>query len=196
MTHYFTDNSGLESDPIRFTYYFDNEVFHFTGDRGVFSKDKIDYGSYVLIKNVYRRELGACILDLGCGYGPIGIILKRFHPQAKTVLVDVNPRAVELAKKNALDNDTAVEAAVCDDITSLPDTFDSIICNPPIRAGKDLIFSLYSKAHLKLRECGDLYIVVQKKQGARSHISYLQTFFTEVDVLDKDGGYYVIQAHK
>ncbi len=196
MTHYFTDNSSLDSDPVSFDYYLGNEKFVFTSDRGVFSKGKIDYGSYVLIKNVVPRSLGTEILDLGCGYGPIGIILKRFHEDANVTLVDVNPRAADLARRNAKENHEDVTVFVEEDIARLGITFDSVILNPPIRAGKETVFSLYRKAHETLRDGGDLYIVIQKKQGAESSRKYLETFFTEVQVLDHDGGYLVMKALK
>ena len=81
MNHYYTDNRDLDSKRKQFEYYFDNEVFRFTTDNGVFSKDNVDYGSYILIKTIYKNDLGRSLLDLGSGYGPIGIILKRFNPE-------------------------------------------------------------------------------------------------------------------
>ena len=86
MTHYFTDNSDLKSEPIRFDYCFDNEEFIFHSDSGVFSKEKVDYGSVVLIRNVLKHSPGTDVLDLGCGYGPVGIILKRLHPEVKMTM--------------------------------------------------------------------------------------------------------------
>ena len=83
MNHYYTDNSELNSERKEFTYYFDNEVFRFTTDNGVFSKNNVDYGTYILIRSIYRKDLGHSLLDLGSGYGPIGIILKRFHPETE-----------------------------------------------------------------------------------------------------------------
>ena len=100
MSHYYTDNNNLPSNRKIFDYYFDNEVFSFTTDNGVFSKDNVDYGSYVLLKTIYRLDLGKSLLDLGSGYGPIGIILKRFNPNVDIEMVDVNSRATELAKIN------------------------------------------------------------------------------------------------
>ena len=196
MAHYYTDNRSLPSDRKEFSYCFDNENFVFVTDIGVFSKGSIDYGTYLLMKAVYRRDLGQKILDLGCGYGPVGIILKRFFPQCDCTMVDVNHRALELAQINCERNSTPNQVSFSDDITALHNTFDSIILNPPIRAGKVVVYDLYQKSHDVLRENGSLYIVVQKKQGADSHKKKLEELFRNVDILDKDGGYVVIQADR
>lgn len=196
MTHYYTDNIDLKSDRFVFEYYFDNEHFTFTSDNGVFSKNNIDYGSYLLIKNIYKLNLGTNILDLGCGYGPIGIILKKFNNEANIQMVDVNSRAVELSKINCKNNGINNDAFVCDDIETININFDSIVLNPPIRAGKIVIYSLYEKSYLKLNNGGSLYIVIQKKHGAESTIKKLKELFKEVTILDKDSGYFTIQATK
>ena len=196
MTHYYTDNSDLDSKRSSFDYYFDNEKFTFTTDIGVFSKSDVDYGSYLLIKNTYKRVLGNKLLDLGCGYGPIGIIIKRFNPDIDTTLVDVNSRAIELAKINGSLNKTKLNIHLCKDILTLNTLFDSIILNPPVRAGKVVIYDLYEKSYMSLNDGGSLYIVIQKKQGADSSIKKLNELFKEIKILDKDGGYRVIQAIK
>jgi len=195
MAHYYTDNKDLQSNRKEFTYYFDDEVFRFTTDNGVFSKNAVDFGSYVLIKNVYKRHLGDSLLDLGCGYGPIGIILKRFNPELNVEMVDVNSRASELALLNCQNNKVNIRVHLCDDILTLDHKFDSILLNPPIRAGKSVIYGLYEKSKEMLNNEGSLYIVIQKKQGAASSISKLETLFNCVNVIGKDGGYQVIEAH-
>ena len=147
MSHYYTDNSDLESKLKTFDYYFDNEQFKFTTDNGVFSKGNVDYGSYLLIKNTFRKALGKQVLDLGCGWGPIGIIIKRFNQDVDVTAVDINPRAIKLTCLNAIENKTLIKACLCTDILSLNLLFDSIILNPPIRAGKLVIYDLYDKAY-------------------------------------------------
>lgn len=196
MSHYYTDNSQLASSPRSFDYYFDNEKFIFTTDNGVFCKENVDYGSYLLIKNTFRQALGNKLLDLGCGWGPVGIIIKRFNPDIEVTAVDVNSRAVELTNLNAVQNKTLIKACLCTDILTLNLLFDSIILNPPIRAGKVVIYDLYDKAYHTLRENGSLYIVIQKKQGASSSVNKLSELFKTVTVLNREGGYWVIQAIK
>ena len=195
MAHYFTENSNLASNKKDFDYYFNNEVFRFTTDNGVFSKANVDYGSYILIKTIYSLDLGKSLLDLGSGYGPIGIILSRFHLETKTEMVEVNSRAVELSVLNAKNNNVDIKVHLCEDILELDHNFDTITLNPPIRAGKAVIYSLYEKSSMKLNENGHLYIVIRKAQGANSSIKKLETLFKEVVVIDSDGGYQVIAAH-
>ena len=196
MNHYYTDNSDLDSDRKEFTYYFDNEVFRFTTDNGVFSKENVDYGSYILIRSIYKKDLGENVLDLGAGYGPIGIILKRFQPALAVEMAEVNPRAVELAILNSTNNKTDIKVHLCDDITSLAHKFDTIVLNPPIRAGKAVIYDLYEKSKEMLKGNGHLYIVIRKAQGAKSSIAKLETLFSTVTVIEKDSGYFVIDSCK
>ena len=195
MTHYYTDNSNLVSNKKEFDYYFDNEVFRFTTDNGVFSKGNVDYGSYILIKTIYKRNLGKSFLDLGSGYGPIGIIIKHFNPDVDVEMVDVNSRATELAVLNCKNNKTDIKVHLCENILELDHNFDTISLNPPIRAGKKVIYDLYDKSKEKLTDKGHLYIVIRKAQGAGSSISKLETLFNNVVVINKDGGYYVIDCY-
>ena len=197
MNHYYTDNKDLRSERKEFTYYFDNEVFRFTTDNGVFSKEGVDYGSYILIRTVYKRDLGSSLLDLGSGYGPIGIVLKRFQPQLQVEMAEVNSRAVELSILNNRNNHTEdIKVHLCEDILTLDHSFDTIVLNPPIRAGKTVIYGLYEKAHEMLNENGHLYIVIRKAQGAMSSMKKLETLFENVTVIEKDKGYLVIDSRK
>lgn len=196
MSHYYTDNKNLKSNPKTFEYVFDNEVFKFTTDHGVFSMDHVDYGTYVLLKAIYRKALGNKILDLGCGFGPIAIIIGRFHKDALIDMVDVNTRALELCQANALQNCISATAYLTDNILSLNKQYNTVILNPPIRAGKSLIFDLYAKTHEVLEEDGHLYIVILKRQGAQSSLNKLLELFRSVQVIAKDGGYWIIEAQK
>ena len=195
MTHYYTDNSNLASNKREFDYYFDNEVFRFTTDNGVFSKGNVDYGSYILIKTIYLRNLGNSLLDLGSGYGTIGIVISRFNPNVKIEMVDVNSRAIELAKLNCKNNKTDIKVHLCENILELDHNFDTITLNPPIRAGKKVIYDLYEKSKQKLNDDGHLYIVIRKAQGANSSIQKLETLFKQVVVINKDSGYYIIDCY-
>ena len=197
MTHYYTDNKDLDSRPREFDYYFDNETFRFTTDIGVFSKGGIDRGSQILLKTIYKRDLGSQLLYLGSGYGPIGIVLKRFQPQLQVEMAEVNSRAVELSILNNRNNHTEdIKVHLCEDILTLDHSFDTIVLNPPIRAGKTVIYGLYEKAHEMLNENGHLYIVIRKAQGAMSSMKKLETLFENVTVIEKDKGYLVIDSRK
>ncbi len=195
MAHYYTDNKDLKSDRHEFQYYFKNELFCFTTDNGVFSKENIDYGSYILIKSIYSLDLGKSLLDLGCGYGPIGIVLKRFNPGVEIEMVDVNSRATDLAVINNQKNKADIKVHLTEDITTLEHKFDTIVLNPPIRAGKAVMYDLYDKSKEMLNPDGHFYIVIKKAHGAMSSIKKLETLFDEVTVIDKDSGYLVIDSH-
>lgn len=194
MTHYYTDNKNLISERREFDFYFDNEYFRFITDNGVFSKKNVDYGSYILLKSIYKSDLGKNILDLGCGYGPIGIILKHFNPDIQVEMVDVNSRAIDLAILNGQINKTDIKVSLCDDIICLNHKFDTIVLNPPIRAGKKVIYDLYEKSMMMLNEGGHLYIVIRKAQGANTSLEKLETLFNEVEIIKKDKGYLVINS--
>ena len=168
----------------------------FTTDVGVFSKKEIDFGSALLIKTVYKRDLKNTCLDLGSGYGPIGIIIKRFNPSISMDAVDVNSRAVELNKLNAKINKVDISVFKCEDILTLNKTYDTILLNPPIRAGKKVIYDLYEKSYAVLNENGSLYIVIRKKQGADTSLQKLKDIFKKVEVVAKAKGYIIIQAFK
>ena len=196
MAHYFTDNKSLRSNPKEFVYCFDNEKFIFTTDFGVFSKGEVDFGSELLIKNVYKKQLGEVCLDLGCGYGPVGIIVKRFNPYINMDAVDVNSRATDLTKLNADINKTKVTVYLSEDIEALNKSYDTIMLNPPIRAGKKIIYDLYKKSHQVLNDGGSLYIVIRKKQGADTSFKELKDIFNQVEVVAKAKGYEIIQAIK
>ena len=196
MSHYFVDDPDLRSERRSFDYTFGNEHFTFTTDLGVFSKEHVDFGSYLLIRYVLGLPLGGKILDLGCGFGPIGIILKRFFPEAEIDLVDVNPRAVELSRLNAAANRADVQVCLTDDITTLQKHYHSILLNPPIRAGKATIYGLYEKSREVLYPGGTLYIVIRKKKGAESTIRKLKELFNDAEVLAKDSGYWILRAVK
>ena len=195
MNHYYTDNKDLRSDKKEFAYYFDNEVFRFTTDNGVFSKNNVDFGSYILLRSIYKKDLGESLLDLGSGYGPIGIILKRFHPEMDVEMAEVNSRAIELAIHNCVSNGVDIKVNLCDDILKLHRNFDTIVLNPPIRAGKAVIYELYEKSRAILNEHGHLYIVIRKAQGAASSKEKLETLFSEVVMIERDKGYLVYDCY-
>jgi len=196
MTHYYTDNSNLVSNKTQFNYSFNNENFIFTTDNGVFSKKDIDYGSYLLIQNIYSLNNIKEFLDLGSGYGPIGIIYKRFNPDTNVTMVDINSRAIELSILNSEINKTKTNVIKTDDILTLNNKFDVVALNPPIRTGKENIYSLYEKSHEVLNDNGSLYIVIQKKQGAESSFNKLKDLFKEVKLIDRSHGYHIYQAIK
>lgn len=196
--HYYSRKPQTESKPRHWNFTLLGHNFRFETDAGVFSKSEVDFGSRVLIDAFETPDLEGPILDIGCGYGPIGLSIAKAN-EGKTVhLVDVNTRAIQLAEKNAAANGIQNVRIYESDGLSAVDTanFAAIITNPPIRAGKETIFRFYNESYEKLVSKGELWIVIQKKQGAPSTFSYLEEIFGQVDLVDKARGYWIIKATK
>lgn len=195
---YFSDDPQSKSDPQKWTYELLGHSLTFTSDVGVFSKNKVDFGSRVLIEAFVPPETKGPILDLGCGYGPIGLSLAKAYPERELILGDINRRAVDLARRNAEENQlTNVKVFLSDQFESLPDQeFAVVLINPPIRAGKKTVYEMFEGAHRQLTTSGELWVVIQKKQGAPSALNKIASIFREVDVVDKKKGYFVIRGKK
>ncbi|WP_282943679.1 class I SAM-dependent methyltransferase [Paenibacillus sp. RC67] len=171
--------------------------FTFVTDAGVFSKKGVDYGSKVLIAAMQLPE-DAQVLDVGCGYGPIGLAAAYCVPRGKVTLVDINERALELARSNAQRNQIVnVDILQSDKLAEVLDRkYDVVLTNPPIRAGKETVHQIFEQAYEVLEPNGSLWIVIQKKQGAPSAFAKLESLFSKVVEVDKDKGYRIIKAVK
>jgi len=196
--HYYSRKPQTESKPRHWNFTLLGHNFRFETDAGVFSKSEVDFGSRVLIDAFEAPDLEGPILDIGCGYGPIGLSIAKANEGRTVHLVDVNTRAIQLAEKNAAANGIQNVRIYESDGLSAVDTanFAAIITNPPIRAGKETIFRFYNESYEKLVSKGELWIVIQKKQGAPSTFSYLEEIFGQVDLVDKARGYWIIKATK
>ena len=196
MTHYFNDNSDLEKNRQEHTFSFYGNTYSFTTDNGVFSKRGVDEGTIILLNALMEETIIGNILDLGCGYGVISIVLKTLKDNTIFTAVDINPRAIELTKINAENCGANIKALVSDGLNEVSDTFDVIISNPPIRTGKAVIYKLFSDSCDHLVSGGVLYLVIRRKQGAESAIKKLNEIFEEVKVIKRSKGYWVIKAKK
>ncbi len=174
-------------------------------DQGVFSKSGIDFGSRLLVETIQQSidklplvERPGSILDLGCGYGAMGLALAKKNTNCTISMVDINERAVQLCRKNALSFGLAnVKVEQSDGFEALSHhVFDWIITNPPIRAGKSLIHTWFEQAAAHLNPTGQLWIVIQKKQGAPSARKKLESLFAFVDEVERDKGYSIFLAKK
>ncbi|CDO18798.1 Putative uncharacterized protein [Streptococcus gallolyticus] len=168
--------------------------FKFLTDSGVFSKKMIDYGSQVLL-NTLDFEKGKTLLDLGCGYGPLGISLAKVQGVQAT-MVDINNRAIDLAQQNAEKNGVTANIFQSNIYEKVTGTFDYIISNPPIRAGKQVVHAIIADSINYLKDGGSLTIVIQKKQGAPSAKAKMEEIFGNVDILKRDKGYYILRSTK
>ncbi|MFA6647286.1 MAG: class I SAM-dependent methyltransferase [Candidatus Izemoplasmatales bacterium] len=196
MNHYYTKkNDDLRSNEKTIKVVIKDLDFSFITDHGVFSKAGLDFGSRLLIDSVLGLKHEK-ILDMGSGYGPIGIIYKKFNPSSQVTMVDVNDRALALAKRNAKLNNQVVEVKYSDVFSDVNDKYDLIITNPPIRAGKDIVYSIFEGAFEHLNDSGVLIFVINKKHGAPSAIKKCEEIFDKVSVITKKSGYYVIKCNK
>ena len=198
MSHYFVNDDKVESKPREVHYSINGVDFSLESDNGVFSKNDLDKGSELLIKELLPINLGENILDIGCGIGVIGLTLAYFTPSLKVCLTDVNTRALSLCSANAksLKLSQRVTILQSDIYEKIEGKFTSIVSNPPIRAGKKVTYEIYRGALEHLVDSGSLYIVVRKNQGAPSVMSYLEELFGNVALLAREKGYYVLKATK
>lgn len=164
----------------------------FMTDAGVFSKKMVDYGSQVLLKTLHF-EKGASVLDVGCGYGPIGLTLAKVF-STKTTLIDINSRALDLATKNAERNGVTAKIYQSNIYENVDETFNHIVSNPPIRAGKSVVHEVIADAFQRLEANGTLTIVIQKKQGAPSAKAKMEEVFGNCQIIKKDKGYYILES--
>ena len=198
MNHYYSNNTNLGHEFQNFTFTLKGKQFKFTTDSGVFSKATIDYGSRVWIDTFSAENLPAGpLLDVGCGYGPIGLSLA-YASNREVEMVDVNERALALAQKNASQNQIEnVDIHLSNIYENVHQKqYAAIISNPPIRAGKKVVHTILSDSYDLLVPGGTLTVVIQKKQGAPSAQKKMQEVFGNAEILKKDKGYYIIQSMK
>ncbi|MBU8919717.1 class I SAM-dependent methyltransferase [Bacillus sp. FJAT-29953] len=196
--HYYSRTQKVESDPKYWDFTLKNHQFRFKTDNGVFSKREVDFGSRLLIESFTIPEINGPILDVGCGYGPIGLSIAKANPDRIIHMVDVNERALELAGENALLNKIQnVKIYESDRLLSVKeDSFSAILTNPPIRAGKKTVHDIFEQAYERLAARGELWVVIQKKQGAPSAMEKMKELFSNAEVIDKSKGYFIIRAKK
>jgi len=193
MGHYFVNQEDLNSEKKEHVVLIKDKKFSFMTDHGVFSKKGLDFGSRLLIESTIDLSFDKA-LDLGCGYGPIGIILKSFNFKAMVDMVDINLRAIELAEENARNNHVTVNVFESNGFDNITSKYDLIVTNPPIRTGKKVIYKMFEDAGQHLTDNGSLYMVIQKKQGAMSAIKFCQTIYKDVQVIKKKSGYMIIKC--
>ena len=193
MSQYFENNDSLERETREITCWCGTRKLSFITDRGVFSRTEIDDASLFLVRNI--PEITGRVLDLGCGYGFIGIYTAVRNPLISLVQCDVNERAVELCRLNCEANGISSHAVVSDGLASLDGSFDCILLNPPIHAGKEVSYRLAEESMEHLSNDGRLYIVIRTKHGAQSMIEHLSAV-SDVRILRKEKGIFILSCSR
>ncbi len=190
---YYTADPASESRPVPCAFPYRGHGLNFMTDAGVFSKGELDVGSRLLLDAL--PALSGDVLDLGCGWGAIGIAIAKANKNARVTMADVNHRALGLCRDNCTRNGVTAEVIESDGMAEVMGRrFDAIVTNPPIRAGKQVIYKMFADAAVSLNADGALYLVIRKQQGAESCMKYLKTLYDNVEKLDKSAGFWVIKA--
>lgn len=184
----------MKSEFRTIKYSYENIDFTFTSDNGVFSKDRIDYGSKSLVETYLQNSDKHLenFLDVGCGYGFMGIVISKIK-NIKGTLIDVNKRAVHLANMNIKNNHVDSKALLSDIYENVQDKYDLIITNPPIRAGKKIVMDILVNAREYLNKNGELWFVMRKEQGAKSTKKELENYY-KIELIKKTKGFYIFRA--
>ncbi len=195
--HYFLNVEHKQSDYFNFTDYFLSKPYTFKSCTDIFSKDCIDYGSSLLLKTVISNlELDGNVLDVGCGYGVIGIILKTYFPKICVDLIDINKTAVELSIENAKLNKVELNAFESNLYENVNKKYQHIVTNPPIKAGKQNLFNVVTNGYEVLNDGGTITLVIKKKHGMESLKHHMESVFGNVEILKRDKGYYILHSVK
>lgn len=193
MGQYFS-NEKLPSNMKNFETTILGTKYEFFTDNGVFCKDYLDFGTRLLLESIPLDEIGKEVLDVGCGYGPIGIFLSK-QLGCHVDMIDINKRAVHLSKMNAKRNGveelTNVMVSNCYEVVTKK--YSTIVTNPPIRAGKQIVYEILFKAKEHLLENGNLYFVIRKDQGAKSVIADLEKEY-RITVLERKKGFFILKC--
>lgn len=195
MSQYFDNDNNIKSERKLIKFNFDNKVFSIYSDNGVFSKNRFDYGTRVLLNSIDIDKLSGNVLDLGCGVGVVGLILGTINKNISIDMVDINERAINLTKNNLILNSVKANVFVSDIYSNIDNKYDFIITNPPIRAGKNVIRGFLLGSYDYLKDDGTLYFVMRKDHGVKSMIKELSVKFN-TSIVNKDKGFYVVLCTK
>ena len=191
MSHYFDDKPQAISNEKKIDVFIRNNSFSFFTDNAVFSKNGLDFGTRTLLESIDLDKIDGFVLDFGCGYGPIGIFLAFYGK--KVDMIDINERALGLAKKNLYINHVKANVFKSDVYANVKAKYDFIITNPPIRVGKELLYKILFDAKEHLKRDGHLIFVIHKDQGAKTLAKKMEEIYT-VNILNKHKGFFVIDC--
>ena len=196
MSQYFEYDPSLKDDIKHYEYTFKGYRLSFKTNSGIFSKERVDFGTNVLLSGLDDLSNKKDILDLGCGNGVIGIAIKKAYPNASVTMADINIKCVAISKENAKINKVDVNVLESDMYKNIDSSFDLILSNPPIRAGKAKVFEVVEDGFKHLNMGGEIICVIQKKQGAESLLKKMNEVYGNTNIINKEKGYYLIRSIK
>lgn len=195
MSQYFDNDNNVKHNKKIIEFYFNDKKYNVYSDNGVFSKDKFDYGTRLLLDSIDISKLSGNVLDLGCGIGVVGIILGTINKNINIDMIDINDRALSLVRDNLTSNKVKANVFVSDVYSNVNKKYDYIITNPPIRAGKEVVRKFLLGGYAYLNDNGILYFVMRKDHGVKSMIKELENKYN-VTIINKDKGFFVILLTK
>ncbi|MBQ8522551.1 MAG: class I SAM-dependent methyltransferase [Clostridia bacterium] len=196
MQHYFIEKQHSPNDYFEFEDTIADMKFKFRSCDSIFSKDEIDEGTRTLLDTIFTKvDLKGNGLDLGCGYGVIGMsIIKKLGLNCD--MLDVNGTAVELARHNLMLNGVRSGSKVfkSNGFEGVEGKYDFIVTNPPIKTGKALLFELMQGCFDHLNEGGTLTLVIRKSHGEESLKKKLTEIFGNCEILKRNKGFYILHS--
>jgi len=194
MSHYFMNDDTLKSDISKIKVNIFDKTYTFLTDNGVFSKERLDYGTRLLLENLDIAKMEGAVLDLGCGYGAIGIILGSINKNIFIDMVDVNERALFLSRENIkLNSVKNLSVYESDGYKNINNEYNYIVTNPPIRVGKEKLREILIGAKEYLKKDGELWFVMRKDHGAKTFQKELEKYY-RIDILEKSKGFYIFRC--
>lgn len=195
MSQYFDNDNNIKRNKKIIEFYFNDKKYNLYSDNGVFSKDKFDYGTRLLLDSIDISKLSGNVLDLGCGIGVVGIILGTINKNINIDMIDINERAISLVRDNLTLNKVKANVFSSDVYSNVNKKYDYIITNPPIRAGKEVVRKFLLGGYDYLNDNGILYFVMRKDHGVKSMIKELENKYN-VTIVNKDKGFYIVSLTK
>lgn len=195
MSQYFDNDNNIKHNKRIIEFYFNDKNYNLYSDNGVFSKDKFDYGTRLLLDSIDISKLSGNVLDLGCGIGVVGIILGTINKNINIDMIDINERAISLVRDNLTLNKVKANVFSSDEYSNVNKKYDYIITNPPIRAGKEVVRKFLLGGYDYLNDNGILYFVMRKDHGVKSMIKELENKYN-VTIINKDKGFYIVSLTK
>lgn len=195
MSQYFDNDNNIKHNKKIIEFYFNDKKYNVYSDNGVFSKDKFDYGTRLLLDSIDIEKISGNVLDLGCGLGVVGIILGTINKNINIDMIDINDRALSLVRDNLTLNKVKANVFSSDVYSNVNKKYDYIITNPPIRAGKEVVRKFLLGGYDYLNDNGILYFVMRKDHGVKSMIKELENKYN-VTIINKDKGFYILSLTK